>query len=107
MWFVPPNQSIKGAYTSVLEPAYNKEETGSLLTLPAPALPLVWVVKVAAALVLLPLSAARVVVGLTTVCDVVVCAEEAAAIRSARIRGTNARTFPPDRPRTASCRVGG
>lgn len=47
----------------VVEPEYKRERMGSLLTLAAPVLPLVCATKESAALVLLPVSAAKVVEG--------------------------------------------
>jgi hypothetical protein len=58
----PPNQGIKCANILAVDPAYSSVRVGILLTLPAPALPLLWTVKLSAALVLLDVSAVSVVV---------------------------------------------
>src|SRR5438094_2384779 len=67
MWLDPPNQPTRCAKICVVEPEYSSERIGSLLTFAAPALPLVACAKESAALVLLPVSAASVVVGLIDV----------------------------------------
>src|SRR5437762_2434690 len=67
MWFDPPNQPIKCASTCEFAPGYSSPITGCLLTFAGAALPFDCAANVAAALVLLPVSSVRVVVG-TTVC---------------------------------------
>src|SRR5215471_251349 len=67
---------------------------GCLLMLPAPALPLLCAVNVLAALVLLPVSLARVVVGANVVWAIP--APEAISIAPTRRKSlVSARTFPP------------
>jgi hypothetical protein len=53
---------MKWASIFAVEPAYKSVRVGILLTLPAPALPLLWAVKLSVALVLLDFSAVSVVV---------------------------------------------
>src|SRR5579864_3162085 len=65
-----PNQGRRCAYILVVDPGYSRVRKETLLTLATPAFPLFCVVKVFAALVLLPLSIASVVVGVMVVCAV-------------------------------------
>src|SRR6185437_7571800 len=59
----PPNQATMCAKIFVVDPGYSKDLREALLTLPAFVLPFVCATKESAALVLLPVSAMKVVVG--------------------------------------------
>jgi hypothetical protein len=67
MWFVPPNQGMKCARISVVEPGYSSDRTGTLLTFPAAIFPLTDVLNVLAALVLFAVSLDSVVSGQNSV----------------------------------------
>jgi hypothetical protein len=62
MWSGRPNQPSQVTYILVFDPLYSRDRIGSLLTLAAPTLPFVCWTKESAALVLLPVSACRLVV---------------------------------------------
>src|SRR5579864_7249075 len=66
MWSDLPNQPIQATYILVLDPLYSRDWRGALLTLLAPTLPLVCRAKESAALVLLLISACKVVVAVET-----------------------------------------
>src|SRR5947209_18736837 len=61
MWSCLPNQPSHVTYILVFDSPGSRDLRGSLLTLPAPALPLVCRTNESAALVLLPVSACSVV----------------------------------------------
>src|SRR5579885_659182 len=96
---------MKCAYIAVVEPLYSSVLVGTLLTFPGAALPFVCAWKLAAALVLLPVSAAKVVVGVMLVAENACTADRKRLMSPMRKRTTASEISPGPSGRVSASRL--